>query len=207
MAVIIATSANYVPGVSATISSIEHRTSKEEVVTVWIARIDGEVPETVKPIERTIEIGGCTESIPLPIEQNIAQIQIATLPVGSKHIVTACHTHQIVEVDFVCSLVLFVRQIQLVSHLVRQEQGLVTCLLVAYCLARSCCQQHHCQGYHHLFHNLIFLNVQQSFLSFLVAKIDRLWGIKKGFPLNSLGEIPISPFGVVVKYNSMVDYL
>ena len=50
VAVIVASSAYYVPGMSATIGGIECRTSKEEVVTVWIAAVDGEVPETVKPV-------------------------------------------------------------------------------------------------------------------------------------------------------------
>lgn len=68
MAMIVAVSAYHVPGMTATIGGIEYWTSKEEVVTVRIARIDGEVPEPIKPVEWTVEIGGCTEGIPLPIE-------------------------------------------------------------------------------------------------------------------------------------------
>ena len=72
MSVIVAASAYYMPSMSATISGIEDRTSKEEVVAVRIACIDCEVPETVIPVEWAIEIGGCTEGIPLPFQQNIA---------------------------------------------------------------------------------------------------------------------------------------
>ena len=135
MAVIVTVSAYHVPSVSATIGGIEDRTSEEEVVAVRIACIDGKVPESVKPVEWTVEVTCCTERIPLPIVQDIAQIQVAALPVGSEHIVTARHTHQIVEVDFVCSLILLVSQVQFVSHLVCQEESLVASLLVAHCLA------------------------------------------------------------------------
>ena len=156
MAVIITLPANDVPGMSAPIGGIEYRSSEEEVVAVRVACIYGKVPETVAPVEWAIEVGGCAEGFPLPVEQDIAQVQVPMLPIGPEHIVTACYTHQIVEVDFVCSLILFVSQVQLVSHLVCQEEGFVACLLVAHSFARSCCQQHHCQGYHHLLHSRIF---------------------------------------------------
>ena len=67
MAVIIAMSANHVPSMTATIGGIEYRTSKEEIVAMRIARIDGKVPESIKPVEWTVEIGGCTECVPLPV--------------------------------------------------------------------------------------------------------------------------------------------
>jgi hypothetical protein len=72
MAVIIAMSANYVPSMTATIGGIEYRTSKVEIVAMRIACIDGEVPESIKPVEWTVEIGGCTEGIPLPFQHDIA---------------------------------------------------------------------------------------------------------------------------------------
>ena len=191
-AVIVASSAYHMPGMTATIGGIEGWTSKEEVVAVRVACIYGKVPETVTPVEWAIEVGGCAEGFPLPVQQDIAQVQVTMLPIGPQHIVTACYTHQIVEVDFVCSLILFVSQVQFVSHLVCQEEGFVACLIVAHCLARCCYRQQCYQGHYLLHHNRIFFNVQQSVLSFLAAKIDRLLGIRKGFPLNSLGEIPNS---------------
>ena len=174
MTVIVPVTAYHMPGMTATIGGIEGRTTEEEVVAVRIAGIDSEVPEPVTPVEWAEEVACSAESLPLPVEQDIAQIQVAALPIRSKHIVVARHTHQVVEVDFVCSLVLCISQVQLVSHLVRQEEGLVACLLVAHCLARSCCQQHHCQGYHQFLHNRFVFDVQQSYLSFHGAKIDRM---------------------------------
>jgi hypothetical protein len=54
------------PTVSAAIGSIEVWTTEVEVVTTWVMDIDSEVPVTSLPIEWTVEIGGCTEQIPLP---------------------------------------------------------------------------------------------------------------------------------------------
>ena len=141
--VVVAASSYMVPGMSTAIAGIEHRASEVEVVAMRIAQIDAEVPVAVAPVEWTIEVGGIDEGLPLPVEQDVAHIQVATFPVGAIHIVITGDPHQVVEVDFVGRLILLVGQVQLVGHLVGQEQGLVACLFVAHCVARSCCQQHH----------------------------------------------------------------
>ena len=161
---------------STAIAGVEHRTTEVEVVTMWIASINAEVPETITPVEWTIEIGSCAECLPLPIQQNIAQVQVTTLPVVAIDIVITRHTHQVahqvVEVDFIGSLILLVRQVQLVSHLVCQEQSLVACLLVAHCLARCCYRQHCYQGYHHLLH-ITFILIVLLLISYHDAKVGR----------------------------------
>ena len=176
MDVVVATSvipsvtSNAVPGMSSTISSVEYGTSVVEIVTMWIAGIDAEMPESVCPIERAIEIGGCTECAQLPVKQDIAQIQVAALPVGAIYIVITRDSHQVVEVNLISSLILLFCQVQLVSHLVSQEEGLVASLLVAHCLARCCYQQHCYQGYHHLLHTHIILISSTYFYLFTVQK-------------------------------------
>ena len=156
VAVIIAVSTYSMPGMSTMIGVIKMRTSEVEVVTVRVTGIDAEVPIASVPVQRTIEIGSCDEGIPLPVKQDIAQIEIAALPIGAIHIVTAGDTHQIVKIDLVGSLVLFVSEIQLISHLVSQEQGLVASLLIAHCICRDGCCQHHHHCEKHLFHTHIF---------------------------------------------------
>ena len=170
MTVIVAVSANSVPSVGTMIGVIEVRTSEVEVVTVRVAGIDAEVPVAGVPVQRTIEIGSCDEGIPLPVKQDITQVEITALPVGSVHIVTAGDTHQIVEVDLIGCLVLFVCEIQLISHLVSQEQGLVAGLLIAHCVCRDGCCQHHHQCEKHLLHTRFFLKGFTSFYLFHVAK-------------------------------------
>ena len=131
--IIVATSAYAVPGMSTTIGHIEVRTPEVEIVTMRITAIDAEVPVTCFPIEWTIKIGGCDKGLPLPVEQYVAQIEVTTLPIGSKHIVTTRYTHQVVEVDLISCLVLLISQIQLISHLISEEQGLIASLLIAHC--------------------------------------------------------------------------
>ena len=153
--IVVPTSSVYMPGMSATIGGIEVWTSEVEVVTMRITGIDAEVPVACLPIEGTVEIAGCDKGIPLPVEKDIAQIEVATLPVRAKHIGAACHTHQIVEVDFITCLILLVGEVELIGHLISQEQSLVAGLLVTHCAGRDCYRQHRHQGHQHLFHNRI----------------------------------------------------
>ena len=146
-----------VPGVSTTIGGIEVGTPEVEVVTMRVAQVDAEVPVTSLPVEWAIEIAGGYKGIPLPVEKNIAQVEVTTLPVGAKHVCTSCYTHQIVEIDLVGCLVLLVSQIQLVSHLVGQEQGLIASLLIAHGVGSSSNYHHH-QCEKQLLHNRIVLN-------------------------------------------------
>ena len=129
---IVAASTVQVPAVSTPVGGIEVRTSVEEIVAVGIAGIDAEVPVARTPVEGTIEVGGCDEGIPLPVIEDVAQVEVTTLPVGTIHIVYAGDTHEVVEVDFVRGLVLGISQVELIGHLVGEEQGLVAGLLVAH---------------------------------------------------------------------------
>ena len=156
MAVVIAAVAVDMPGMSATIADIEGRRSEVEVVTVRITGVDAEVPVASFPVEGTIEIAGCDKGIPLPVEKNITQIEVATLPVDAKHVRATRHTHQIVEVDLVTSLVLLIGEVELIGHLIGQEQGLSAGLLETHGGGRDCDCQHRHQGHQHLFHNRIF---------------------------------------------------
>ena len=115
VAIVVTTISMNMPGMSATIGGIEVRTSEVEVVTMRIAGIDAEVPVACLPVEGTVEIAGCNEGIPLPVEKDIAQIEVATLPIYTKYIVAARHTHQIVEVDFITSLILLVGEVELIG--------------------------------------------------------------------------------------------
>ena len=145
------------PSVSATIGGIEVRTPEVEVVTMRVAQIDAEVPVTSLPVEGAIEVAGCDIGVPLPVVQDITQIEVTTLPVGAEHVCTPSHSHEIVEIDLVGCLVLLVSQIQLVSHLVGQEQCLIASLLVAHGVGRnSNCHHHQCEK--QLLHNRIVLN-------------------------------------------------
>ena len=55
--------------------------TKIEVVTMGITCVDGKVPVASVPVQRTIKIAGCAESTILPVEQYIAQVEIASSPI------------------------------------------------------------------------------------------------------------------------------
>ena len=182
-AVIPASSSNTVPGVSASVAGIEHGAPEVEVVAVRIAGIDAEVPVAAFPVEWAIEVGGCAEGLPLPVEQDVAHVKVAALPIGSIHVVVGGYAHQIVEVDLVGCLILLVSQVQLVGHLVCQEQSLVACLLVAHCICARCHHQHSYQGHHHLLHIFSILCVIICCLLLLTLQnYEEKRGIGKDFP-------------------------
>ena len=135
VAVIVAVTAMTMPGMTSAIGHIEVRISEVEIVTVRVAEIDAEVPVACLPVEWAVEIGGCHKGVPLPVVEDIAHVEVTTLPVGAEHICTPCDTHEVVEVDLVRSLILLFGQIQFVRHLVGEEQGLVAGLLVAHCFS------------------------------------------------------------------------
>lgn len=115
-----------------TVHGVKVGCTKIKVVTVWIAGVHTEVPIACVPVEWTIEITGVAVHAILPIEQNITQIQVAALPVEAVQVVIVVNAHQVVEVDFVCSLILVIGEVELVCHLVRQEKSLPTRLVVTH---------------------------------------------------------------------------
>lgn len=118
---------------SASVYGIEMRTAKVEVVAVWIAGVDCEVPASCIPVERTIEVRGCAESSVLPVEQYVAEVEVALSPVCSVQVVIVTDTHQVVKVHLVGGLILVVGEVKLVSHLVGEEQCSLASLLVTHC--------------------------------------------------------------------------
>ena len=87
--VVVAMCTMQVPGMSTTICSIEVRTSEVEEITMWIYAVDAKVPVSSLPVQWAIEIRSSYVSIPLPVEEDIAQIEISALPISAKYIVAA----------------------------------------------------------------------------------------------------------------------
>jgi hypothetical protein len=106
MMLIVAPTTIPMPAMATTVRGIEVRTTEVVVVTMRIATIYAEVPVACIPVERTEEVGGCAEEIPLPAIENVIEIGIATLPICAKHIMPTRHSHQIVEIDLVGSFIL-----------------------------------------------------------------------------------------------------
>ena len=122
------------PAVTSTIDCPEMGTAKVEVVTVGIAGIDAEVPVAGFPVEGAIEVGSCHEGVVLPVEQDVAQVKVALCPIDAIQVVDGVDAHQVVKVHLVGGLVLLLGEVQLVCHLVGEEQCLLAGLLVTHCV-------------------------------------------------------------------------
>ncbi len=92
----------------ATIGIKESRTTEVEIVSIGIAGINSEVPDPVKDIERTVEICCIEEVLPLPIVENVAQIEVALFPINAIKVSFGGNSHEVIEVYLIASLVLLV---------------------------------------------------------------------------------------------------
>ena len=121
------------PTVASTIDCPEYGVTEVEVVTVGVAGIDAEVPVAGFPVEGAIEVGGCYIGVVLPVEQDVTQVKVALCPVYAIQVVNGIDTHQVVKVHLKGGLVLLLGEVQLVCHLVGEEQCLLAGLLVTHC--------------------------------------------------------------------------
>lgn len=111
---------------SSTIGDVDGGTS-EVVVSYAIAVEDGVVPAVSSPAYGAHEVVDCCVEPVLPVEEYVAQVLVAILPVVAEGIGGIVHGQEIVEVYLISTVVLLSCQIQLVCHLVRQEPGLLAC--------------------------------------------------------------------------------
>ena len=135
-----------VPAVSASVYGVEVRASEEEVVSARVSCVDGEMPVASVPVEWAIEVSGSQEGSVLPVEENVAQVGVALSPVCSIQVVVSVYPHEVIQVHFVCSLILVVGKIQLVCHLIGQKESLLASLLVTH---GRCGRNCHCEQCHH----------------------------------------------------------
>jgi hypothetical protein len=91
---------------------------------IGIYTINAELPATIAPTQRTIEILYTEEFLILVGRQHTLYLKVALFPQIAVEIKRRTYTHKIVEVDLIDRFILRWREIQLIGHLVRQEQGL-----------------------------------------------------------------------------------
>ena len=144
--VVPAASTIHSPAVATTIDGIEVGRAEIEVGAMGVACIDAEVPVACVPIERTVEVGGFNESTILPVEQDIAEVEVTTFPIDAVKVGLRVDIHQIVEVDLVGSLVLFLGQVELIRHLVGKEESLLASLFVTHGVGLDCESEQCCEG-------------------------------------------------------------
>ena len=139
--IVVATSSVASPAMSSTVRDVHGGMTEIEIGAV-IASIDSKMPATCAPVERTIEICCGLECRPLPVEQDITQVEIASCPVRTIDVISARHTHQIIQVNLVGCLILSIVEVELISHLVGEEESFPTSLLITHSFHRCCYRQH-----------------------------------------------------------------
>jgi hypothetical protein len=136
-----------------------------------IVTIDGEIPGAANPGHGVQEVvGGCEEG-PLPVEEDVAQVGVATSEVAAvEEVVLRGETEQVVEVDFVAVVVLLVVEVEFISHLVREEAGFFASSFVAHGLCSECAEGEN-QGEDKLFHIAQFFRSYTPLFVFDGAKV------------------------------------
>ena len=120
--------------VVAALVSHEHRwTGIVEMASV-VVRVHCKRPAAGLPCYRTIEVGECHILVELPAVQDIAEVSVTAIPPDAEDITVSVQAHQVVEIDLIDCLILCSGEIELVSHLVREEEGLVLCCVIAHCV-------------------------------------------------------------------------
>lgn len=90
------------------------------------------MPYAGGPIQRPVKVCGGAECLVLPVEQDVAQVEVALPPVCLIEVVGRVYAHQVVQVHLVGCVILLFGEVQLVCHLVGEEQSLFARLFVAH---------------------------------------------------------------------------
>ena len=140
--------------VSATIGNPYAGTAIVVVATI-VVTVDGEVPASSTPNDRTKEVVGCHQQAVLPVVQDAAEVVQAIAVVAAVEVGRRIDTQEVVEVDLVGVVILLVVEIELVGHLVRQVESLCLCTFKTHCVgAVEGCHHKH-QGENKLFHSSV----------------------------------------------------
>ena len=97
------------PAVSAPICYVDCGAAEVEVIPARIAGVNGKVPVAARPVERAVEVSGGAECVPLPLQQDVAHVEVAPVPIVAEHVVYGRHSHEVVKVNLICSVILFGR--------------------------------------------------------------------------------------------------
>lgn len=111
------------------------------VVTAMVVIPEGEVPCVVTTDDGTIEVLRGTVEAPLPIEEDVAEVSVAIVPVVVEGVGTA-HIHEVLKIDLIYQIVLLGSKVELVGHLV----GEVVSVLLRFAEAHTECGEESRKG-------------------------------------------------------------
>ena len=137
--------------VASSVHRISVRTCPVVVAAVGIASVDRVVPSSSSPSQRTVEVVQTHVAVPLVSAEHVPEVGVAAAPPVSVEVALVVHAEQVVEVDLVC-------------HLVGEEQGFALCHVDRKCCGGDGYRHHQCQC-HYLFHCCRFFRIREVFFS------------------------------------------
>ena len=116
--------------------------SRAEETVACITVVDCEIQHTLAESHRSVEVFGIEEKFILPAGKYISEFICTAAPVDSEDVSSTNQTIEIVEIDFIDSVVLVIGKVQFIGHLVGEEKRFAACPFVAHSVS-----VHHCCDY------------------------------------------------------------
>lgn len=116
--------------------------SRTEETVACITVVDCEIQRTLAESHRSVEVFGIEEKFILPAGKYISEFICTAAPVDSEDVSSTNQTIEIVEIDFIDSVVLVIGKVQFIGHLVGEEKRFAACPFVAHSVS-----VHHCCDY------------------------------------------------------------
>ena len=121
-----------VNSVMTTLVGHEHRWTVIVEMASVVVRVHCKRPAASLPSYRAIEVGESHILVVLPAVQDIVEVSVTAIPPDAEDISVSVQAHQVVEVDLIDCLILCSGEVELVGHLVREEEGFVLCCVIAH---------------------------------------------------------------------------
>ena len=127
------------------------------VVTVaCVLVVDCKADYVVIDTDRFVEVGGSQVMPVLPAGEYPLELALSTVPENSENVRSAHQTYEVIVIDLINCIILCIGEIELISHLIGEEQGLCLCSCVAHCIRLYKTYGDCCNCNNKLFHGVSF---------------------------------------------------
>ena len=129
------------------------------VPVVCVAVVDREAESIIDYCNRVIEVSGSQISSVLPSGEYPFELALTAVPEDTENVGSTHQAYEVIVIDLIYRIVLCVGEIELISHLVGEEERFCLCSCVAHCirLYKTYGDCDNCKN--KLFHGVRFLKV------------------------------------------------
>lgn len=112
-----------------------------EETVACIAVVDCEVQCALADDYRSVEVLGLEEKFILPAGKYITEFICTAIPIDSEDVSSTNQAIEVVQIDFIDSVVLVICEVQFVGHLIGEEKRFAACPFVAHSVSvHHCCE-------------------------------------------------------------------